>query len=136
MAWFSLKGFGCERTRKNLYGYPGLFRELLGGPPWAEIEQEDCEGVLSPERAAEVESLYRQIATRKNILSTFENHLYEKDRESELWQRELDLVRRLIPAEIRTEMRAAKVDDFRRLVRIGEIIAPVVMERLFEAVFD
>jgi hypothetical protein len=41
---FQQLGFRADRTRMNLYGYPGLFRDLAAPPPWAEMVPGDGEG--------------------------------------------------------------------------------------------
>jgi len=35
---FIQNGFSGDRTKMNLEGYPGLFRELFAPPPWIEVE--------------------------------------------------------------------------------------------------
>lgn len=75
--YFLRLGLRCDRTRQNLYGYPGLFRELVAPPPWVEVTLEDIEGPLPAEREAELCPLYIQAnQTNPNILvEKYREHL-------------------------------------------------------------
>lgn len=58
--YFLRLGLRCDRTRQDLNGYPGLFRDLNAPPPWTDVTPEDTEGRVSMEREAELRPLYIQ----------------------------------------------------------------------------
>lgn len=43
LIWFRQNGFSGNRTKKNLYGYPGLFRDLFFHPNWVDMYPESYE---------------------------------------------------------------------------------------------
>ncbi len=55
--YFNEAGFDCDRSRMNLYGYPGLLRNLAEPPPWIHVEMEDVIGEVSSVRNAELRTL-------------------------------------------------------------------------------
>lgn len=50
MGYFAALGLRCDRTTKNLHGYPGMLRDLMSPPPWVEITPEDLDCHASEEQ--------------------------------------------------------------------------------------
>src|SRR5208282_5343292 len=78
LKWLLAKGLHAERTRMNMYGYPGIFRELFSPPPWVQVEPEDCNDEITAERAAELAPLYEHVARRPEVASQFKSYLAER----------------------------------------------------------
>jgi hypothetical protein len=72
--WLLDKGLLGDRTRKNLHGYPELFRDLLNPPPWVEVQLEDCEGQLTPERAGQLSPAYLQLVSGSDAGTKFKHY--------------------------------------------------------------
>jgi VRR-NUC domain len=127
LAWFSSKGFECDRTRQNINGYPGLFRLLQEPPPWVIVEPEDCEGDLEPARELEIAPLYQHIARGVDVMTAFGEWA-----DSEI----LNKVLSTLSNKLGVEIMSTPEFEIRRLVRLGQITGPEVLEGMFDAVFD
>jgi len=58
--YFLRLGLNGDRTRQDLYGYPGLLRDLTAPPPWVEVTYEDIDGLESVDHTAALQPLYIQ----------------------------------------------------------------------------
>jgi len=77
LAFYNSLGFDGDRTHKNLFGYPGLLRELSNPPPWVEVEPEDLNGDLAAERAHELRALILQTQSSRDeeLVTLFRDEL-------------------------------------------------------------
>lgn len=138
-------GFEAERTRMNLYGYPGLFRELNEPPPWIEVSPEDCDNSVSPHRRAELEPLYIQAITRSDaeLESDFEQHQIAKEN-AWAWMgtTELGFRQKLMAGvssnsnDLEPYRRQMSLEAFRSKVRLARCLGRRDFEAVYDAIFD
>ena len=131
MAYFNVAGFDCDRTKMNLYGYPGLLRDLSSPPPWVHVEMEDVVSEVSSERRTELRQLFDYI---HDTDTTQIDNLFLTGRKNQLtaiFRNEKPLLSQdtslLVEAEAYT--------SFARLARLGELITPAQFAGIYDAVF-
>lgn len=129
MAYLSKLGFKSDRTRMNLYGYPGLFRKLNEPPPWIEVTQEDVEGDLTPARQEELQPLYLYAAQKSvnHLLSQFLK--YRADMQNIL--KATGNVTPLFP-----DAEGLLVDEFKENIKLVQCLGENNFQSLYEAVFE
>jgi len=127
--WLVHKGLQGDRTRMNLAGYPGVFRKLLVPPPWVEVEPEDCEGEVTPERAADLLPAYEQLISDPSAAAKLKRHLSARR----------NALSRFLPPgsslalELLDELQGKELE---RLIRLAQILGPETTQQLPEAVFE
>ena len=137
--WFVHLGFRADRTRMNLYGYPGLFRELLHPPPWVEVEPEDFDGPLSSERADELKPLYLSVEQHADLLECYREYLREE--QAHLWLPLAEYLRKngkeqLLPPNLQSQVEEVELEDFAEKVLLARTLGSSTIEDLVEAIFD
>jgi len=115
----------------NLYGYPGLFRQLLfEPPPWIEVEFEDCEVEIDEERALELRPLYLQCVGNTELMrQQFEEHLHSPELQRVHF---LDMA----PSEQSEAILALMTELFCEKIDLANLIGIEGLEALPDAVFD
>lgn len=134
--WLKYLGFNADRTRANLHGYPGLFRELSNPPPWVDVQPEDCDGPVSRVRAKELRPLYKQITGHTDLVKRFRLNMEQRDREMELFYEIGGRSRSDLPRDAVAQVSEFVINDFQNLINLGQLLGAGQFEKLFEAVFD
>jgi hypothetical protein len=126
--FYRSQGFLGDRTRMNLYGYPGLLRDLSYPPPWIEVEPEDMEDDISEDRANELRSLVVQVQDHDEewLMACYRSEQQRKsfELESSIGLPTSSLVTR------------AGEDSLRRLITLGKVLGVDLFEAICEAVFE
>lgn len=129
LAFYSSIGLDGERTRKDLLGYPGLLRELSNPPPWVELEPEDIDGDLDPQRARDLSSLILQTQSSSNeeLVAFFRAELEERN----------SLLRRFIGLpSVSAIVVDNRIESFRRLLSLARALNLSGFETVYDSVFD
>ena len=81
LAYLQMHRIFADRVRMNIYGFPGLLRDLSNPPPWIEITPEDCLYPQSPDRQADCDALIAQLKRYGTnvILDRHEEFLLEEN---------------------------------------------------------
>jgi hypothetical protein len=135
MSYLNDAGFDCDRTRMNLYGFPGLLRDLASPPPWLYVEMEDVVGEISSERATDLRPLFDYIhdTDATKLAALFDE-----------WRQDLRASRKFLHSEVGDSMpsretslalEAAASESFSRLTALGQAIAPSEFCGIWNAVF-
>ncbi len=128
------EGFLGDRTRKNLYGYPRLFRELFGPPPWTCIEPEEIERTLSEERESELRPLYVHCLERGAVLlEEYRAHLLE---EFVSRQHILPKVTRDDLSPVLADMLGPQLSDLADKVNLALAVGRENLENIYDALFE
>jgi hypothetical protein len=124
------QGFSGDRTqaRLSLQGYPGLLRDLSGPPSWVEVQPEDVEGYISPERAQELRPLV-QLAQEHSEEFLVSRYLTERGRHASV----LD---RIVGQAASAAVHELSVDCFRRRVALAKSLGVEVFSAIYDAVFS
>jgi hypothetical protein len=130
LAYYCSQGLSGDRTRArlSLQGYPGLLRDLSGPPPWVEVQPEDVEGDISPERAAELRPLV-VFAQEHNEESLVARYRTERGRHASV----LD---RVVGQTASAAVQELSVDSFRQRVALAKFLGVEVFSVIYEAVFS
>lgn len=126
--YFQRIGLRCDRTRQDLYGYPGLFRDLRAPPPWIEVTLEDTEGPVSVKREAELQLLYIQAN------QTDPQRLVDEYREHLTHQRET--LEKLGVALTPPEITSSLVDRFQQKLELALCLGVEQFEAVFDSVIE
>lgn len=132
-----LGGLCGDRTRRNVYGYPGLLRELWEPPPWAaDIEPQEIGRPLSEERAEELRPLYQQANDQSldDMVERYRQYTYEFWVTTQLC---LQHDFRIPGYEIwePTLFETLCIERWKKLLLIARFTGSDVFENLMEAVF-
>lgn len=129
LAFYNSLGFDGDRTRKNLFGYPGLLRELSNPPPWVHVEPEDRDGDLDANRARELRSLilHTQNASDEELVALFR---------AELESINSPLIRFIGLSPISPIAVNNRIESFRRLLSLARALSNDGFETVYDAVFD
>ncbi len=136
MCYFNVAGFDSDRTKMNLYGYPGLLRELASPPPWLHVEMEGVAGEISSERSAELRSLFDYIHDTDATLLARRFTEWCQDTQSSSRLLFLETERSAPSQETTSLLEAEAHKSFSRLTNLGEVIARSEFEVIRNAVFD
>ena len=128
LEWFLKNDLDGDRTRMDLYGYPGLFRKLYQYPPWTEVEMEESVSGVSEERAHELQSLYLHcLEYGEKLLETYREYL--------------DLEEEQIPEAVRflgkayiDESKKSKLLDLEREISLVRVLGLEAFESLYHAI--
>ncbi len=123
LAYYCCHGLSGDRSRKNLFGYPGLLRKLSSPPPWVEVEPRDSAGDISPERAVELRPLVL-VALQHSEESLVAQYQSERNRNTLFLNEILGHTDSVVVQEIAR-------DSFRQCVSLGTCLGAV-----FDAVYD
>ena len=128
LAYYTYQGFMGERTRMNLFGYPGLLRDLSSPPPWVEVEPEDVDGDVEKERAAELRPLVEHAVeyTVDALVSAYRSELDSKA----FWMKH-NFGQASSPDVLKSSL-----DSFRELVAFAKVLGLDAYYAIFEAVFS
>jgi len=131
LSYYQRVGFEGDRVRKNLYGYPGLLRDLSNPPPWINVEPEDLEGQPSKETSLELRPLIQQAneTAAETLVSTF---LSERRHARAVAEGFLGVD--TSPAQGLVD--EASATAFRDLVALAKVLGVETFDRIFEVVFD
>lgn len=126
--YFASNGILGDRVRQNLFGYPGLLRDLADCPPWVHVESEDTEPNTDPERAWELRAMIEHIhnCSDEELLDDFRRHHGSFARLSD----ELSLQRS--PKELSNE----RENLFREMLSLGRAMGVDTFYKNHDAVFD
>lgn len=127
--YFLRLGLRCDRTKQDLYGYPGLFRALIAPPPWVEVTLEDTEGLVSVEREAELQPLYIQANQTDPQLLVEEYQKYLEYQRTTLEAGGLGLLTSLIMPHL-------SVEPFREKLELARCVGVEYFETVFNSVLD
>jgi len=129
LAFYSSLGLDGDRTRKNLFGYPGLLRDLSNPPPWVQVEPEDIDGDLDAERARELRSLilHTQSSSDEELLALFR---------AELESMNSPLSRFAGLPSISPVAVDNRIECFRELLSLARALSSDGFEAIYNAVFD
>lgn len=127
--YFLRLGLCCDRTRQNLNGYPGLFRDLTAPPPWVDVTPEDIEGAVSVEREAELQPLYIQAnqTDPQLLVEEYRKHLEYQQMTLE----KAGLGQLTVPALI-----PLSVELFRKKLELARCLGVEQFEAIFDAILD
>src|SRR4051812_40990203 len=128
IAYLAQFGFQADRTRMDLFGHPGLFRELGQPPPWIEVTPDDVDGVISADHQKELRPLYLQAhqLSIESLRHRYKQHLmFRRERMQTLGITAYDQTRRERILEV--------LEDKLRLARC---IGPEIFENLYQSIFD
>jgi VRR-NUC domain len=126
--YFLRLGLRCDRTREDLHGYPGLFRDLIAPPPWVEVTPDDTKGPVSVERETELRPLYVQANQTDPEL------LVEKYRGHLKYQRTtLEKVGLLLTPPAITRL---SVELFREKLELARFLGIEQFETIFDSVLE
>jgi hypothetical protein len=128
LAYYCSQGFLGDRTRMNLYGYPGLLRDLSNPPPWIEVEMEDVDGDISAERANELRSLVVQAQEHD------EEWLVARYRSEQ--QYKSSVLERFMGRPTASLVTETGADSFRELITLAKVLGVDLFDALYEAVFE
>jgi hypothetical protein len=131
--FFECFGFRADRTTMNLYGYPGLLRDLTGPPPWVEIEPEDCDGRADADRLDDLRPLYRHANDFQISKLSRRYKQYLDERLQFLDQ--IDLHGELLPL-VRHTVNDVSIAQFEDLLALARCIGAEAFENVAEAVFE
>ncbi|UCE60387.1 MAG: VRR-NUC domain-containing protein [Phycisphaerales bacterium] len=136
-SWFEHLGFRADRTRQNLEGYPGLFRELLHPPPWVTVEPEDSQGAISPKRAEELRPLYTYADTPEDAIRLYETHRAEERESRRLLAKAVTKHATVlpVPGDLPAEAERVLVEDLKGKLQLARTLGISTFERVTEAVF-
>jgi hypothetical protein len=131
--FFECFGFRADRTTMNLYGYPGLLRDLTGPPPWVEIEPEDCDGRADADRLDDLRPLYRHANDFQisELSRRYKQYLDERLR----FLDQIDLHGELLPL-VRHTVNDVSIAQFEDLLALARCIGAEAFENVAEAVFE
>jgi hypothetical protein len=128
IAYYSCRGFEADRTRMNLFGYPGMLRDLGSPRPWVEVEPEDMDEDISTERLQELRPLI------EHAQETSEDALVGE------WMANRDhrnRARHIMDIETAPSVVTAEgAESFRRLVALGKVLGAETFKAIWQAVFD
>jgi len=127
--YFLRLGLRCDRTRQDLYGYPGLLRDLTAPPPWVEVTPEDTEGLVSVERAAELQPLYIQANETDPQLLVEEYRKYLEYQHTILEKVGLGLLTSLAMPDLSVKL-------FREKLELARCLGVEQFEAIFHSVFE
>lgn len=165
LVWARRNGLRGDRTRMNLNGYPGLFRDLFSPPPWVEVRVEDTEENVAEERVLELRPLYvhcaeygydllshyhafleQQFEDRRDVLpadffkhgvSVDEAHALLEQLALPLVQYGISFEKNLEPDEaLITVMNAHQLLDLYDRIRFVEILGKAKVESVYWAIFE
>lgn len=127
MALLDQCGFKSDRTRYNLWGYPGLFRELNQPPPWIEIIPDDVDGPVPPARKKDLRPLYLHAneASWADLLVRFREHLDERQ-----------MVMEKVGVRRPPQIQNFQLDDFKEKLLFTRCLGTENFENLCDAIFE
>ena len=128
LAYYYSHGFLADRTRMNLYGYPGLLRTLSNPPPWIEVEPEDVDGGISEDRADELCPLIVH-AQEHAVESLVSRYRSEQQHKALVLERFVGLASSSVVTEV-------GADSFRDLVGLAKVLGVALFEAIYDAVFE
>jgi hypothetical protein len=130
LGYYCSQGFSGDRTRArlSLQGYPGLLRDLSGPPSWVEVEPEDAEGDISPERAQELRPLV-QLAQEYSEEFLVSRYRTERGGHASVLDRIVGQPASMVVHEL-------LVDCFRQRIALAKSIGIEVFSAVYEAVFS
>jgi hypothetical protein len=107
----------------NLYGYPGLLRELSSPPPWTQVKQEDIDDDISKDRAYE--------------LRPFVVHAQEQSEECLVarYRAKQQHVAALLNLPTYSDVAEAIMDSFRVLIGLAKVLGVELFDAIYDAVF-
>lgn len=123
-------GLHCDRTRQDLYGYPGLFQDLTAPPPWIdEVTLEDTEGPVSVQRHSELRPLYVQ-ANQTDLTLLVEGY------REYLAAIRTNLEKFGLGPQIHPAVNHLSVDAFREKLELARLLGAEQFETIFDSVFE
>lgn len=130
LTYYSSIGLYGDRTRMNLWGYPGLLRDLSAPPPWVEVKPEDVDGDISHERALELRSLimYAQEHSEEELVARYQASVEHK---ASVLQPFLG-----ISPDANSIIIDFEADSFRQVISLAKSLGVETFEAIYEAVFD
>ena len=128
LAYYYSHGFLADRTRMNLYGYPGLLSTLSNPPPWIEVEPEDVDGGISEDRADELCPLIVH-AQEHAVESLVSRYRSEQQHKALVLERFVGLASSSVVTEV-------GADSFRDLVGLAKVLGVALFEAIYDAVFE
>jgi hypothetical protein len=135
MGYFNDAGFNCDRTKMNLYGYPGLLRDLSSPPPWLRVEMEDVVGKITSERGVELRPLFDYIhdMDATQLANLFLTRWRQDQQAFRMLFLEMGAPELSQETSLHLEYEAHRA--FSQLTNLGEVMTPSEFEGVFNAVF-
>ncbi|MCK4356556.1 VRR-NUC domain-containing protein [Candidatus Bipolaricaulota bacterium] len=122
-------GFRCDRVRKNIYGYPALFRELASLPPWTDWTKGaliESDTGTSPEPARTLTPLYLKVteASIEDLMNRFREYCSAQHRQIEA-----------LGLTLPSELEEFELQEFREKLVLAQRIGPERFEQIYDSVF-
>lgn len=133
LAAFHSHGFRGDRTRNNLFGYPGLLRDLSDPPEWVHVAPEDLLCEMDEDRRSELRPLivHIQELTEAALIAH-----HRAERRAAFVRQQLFEGRYIIIDDVKFETDAFREECFRELIGLGKVLGADLFYDIFDAVFE